>query len=334
MAAAKGNGWIAEQLRELAARLELDGVPHTPRAYRRAAETIEESKRSVEDIYAEQGAPGLEDLPGIGPHIAGTLGELIDTGQLKRLDQLRRKAPVDVLGLLAVDGIGGQTLKALWSQLGVRTLEDLEKAIADGRVEGLPGFGHRRAERLRQNLQIQRKGRDRVPRERAAPIAEHLCAALAHHKSVLQSSIAGSLRRGRSTVGDIDLVVASDDPAGVAACLIAQPEVEHVYSRGPKRVSVRLCGGIDLDLRTVPAAAYGSALLYFTGSRAHHVALRRLALAQGLRLNEYGLFRGRQKIAGATEAEIYAALSLPYLPPEERRGESEIRDALQAAAGA
>jgi DNA polymerase (family 10) len=332
MAAASRNGWIAEQLRELAARLELDGIPHTPRAYRRAAETIAELKRPVADLYAEKGARGLEDLPGIGTHIAATLSELIDTGRLKRLDQLRRKAPVDVLGLLAVDGIGRQTLKALWSQLRVRTLEDLEEAIADGRVEALPGFGHKRAERLRQNLQIQRKGRERIPRERAAPIAERLCDALARHPSVLESSIAGSLRRGLSSVGDIDLVVASDDPSAVAACLLDRPEVEHVYSRGPHRVSVRLRSGIDLDLRTVPRVSYGSALLYFTGNRAHHVALRRLALAQGLRLNEYGLFRGHQKIAGATEAEIYEALSLPYLPPEERRGESEIRDALQSAA--
>jgi DNA polymerase (family 10) len=143
-------------------------------------------------------------------------------------------------------------------------------------------------------------------------------------------SIAGSLRRGLPSVGDIDLVAASDDPDAVAACLLERPEVEYVYSHGPQRVSVRLKAGVDVDLRTVEPESFGSALLYFTGSRAHTLALRRLALAQGLRLNEYGLFRGRQRIASASEREIYEALALRYLEPTERQGEAAIRAALGA----
>jgi DNA polymerase (family 10) len=257
---------------------------------------------------------------------------LIDTGRTALLERLRRKAPVDVVGLLAVDGIGRKTLKVLWEKLQVRTLEDLERALHGERVQSLPGFGRRREERLRQAVRIQRRGRGRVARNKAAAIAERLRAALADHPSVVECSVAGSVRRGLPTVGDIDLVAASEDPVAVAGVLLQRPDVEYVYSRGPHRVSVRMKAGVDVDLRTVSPESFGSALLYFTGSRAHTLALRRLALAQGLRLNEYGLFRSRHRIAGETEAEIYMALSLPFLPPEQRRGETEIRDALKAAA--
>lgn len=331
---ARDNVWIVEQLRELAARLELADEPHRPRAYRRAAETIEQLRRPVREIRDAEGIDGLDRLPGIGPHIAALLCELLDTGRAEQLERLRKNVPIDVMDLLAVDGIGRKTLKLLWDELRIRTLEDLERALSDERVQGLPGFGQRRVERLRQAVRIQSQGRKGIPRKRAAGIAGRLRDGIAKHASVSECSVAGSLRRRRPTVGDIDLVAASDDPAAVAECLLAWPEVVHVYSRGPHRVSVRLDAGVDVDLRIVAPTSYGSALLYFTGSRAHTVALRRLALAQGLRLNEYGLFRGKQRIAGATEREVYEALSLPYLPPERREGESEIRDALRNVARA
>lgn len=324
--------WVADQLRELAARLDLEDDPHRPRAYRRAADTIQQLHRPIAEIREAEGVAGLDRLPGIGPHIARLVCELLDTGQARQLERLRKKAPVDVMGLLAVDGIGRKTLKLLWEELRVRTLDDLERALQDGRVQGLPGFGPRRAERLRQAVRIRRQGRSRIPRQEAAAIAERLRDAIASHPRVTECSVAGSLRRRLPTVGDIDLVAASDDPAAVAEGLLERSDVAHVYSRGPHRVSVRLEAGLDVDLRIVDAASYGSALLYFTGSRAHTLALRRLALAQGLRLNEYGLFRGKQRIAGATEREVYEALSLPYLPPEGREGALEIRDALRKAA--
>jgi DNA polymerase (family 10) len=328
----RDNAWVAGQLRELAARLDLKDELHRPRAYRRAADTIDQLRESVAEIRAAEGTEGLDRLPGIGPHIAALVGELLDTGSARQLERLRKQAPVDVMGLLAVDGVGRKTLKVLWDHLRVRTLDDLARALEEDRVEGLPGFGKRRTERLRQAVRIQRSGRERVPRRRAAAIARRLQDAVTVHPSVLACSVAGSLRRGRPTVGDIDLVVASNDAKATAACLLKLPEVAHVYSRGPHRVSMRLETGVDVDLRVVAPESYGSALLYFTGSRAHVVALRRLALAQGLRLNEYGLFRGRVQIAGATEREVYEALSLPYLAPEQREGESEVRDALRKLA--
>jgi DNA polymerase (family 10) len=168
-----------------------------------------------------------------------------------------------------------------------------------------------------------------VPLAWAREIAERVREQLAGHPAVVQCIIAGSIRRGSESVGDIDLVAASDDPTAVAAWLLELPEIDAVYSRGPRRVSVRLQAGIDLDVHIVASECLGAGLLYFTGSRQHTLGLRQLALAQGLHLNEYGLFHGQRRLAGATEEDVYAALSLPYIPPEARIGASEIRAALR-----
>lgn len=330
-AATLDNTAAAGLLRELAARLELEGVPHSPRAYSRAADTLARERRCAAAIRAQEGARGLEALPGIGPQIARTLCELFDSGSIKRLERLRQKTPVDVMDLLAIDGIGPKRLKTLWEELRVRSVQDLEQAVAHRSVQALPGFGVRSEERLRQVLRLHKRGAKRVPLRRAAPIAERLRAELEKQPKVRRCSVAGSIRRGLPTVGDIDLVVASDDAPAVAEAFLARPDIALVYAKGPQRVSVALDSSIDVDLRIVPPACFGSALLYFTGSRPHTIALRRLALAQGLRLNEYGLFRGRQRIAGREEQEVYAALSLPYLQPQERLGGAEIRSALRAA---
>jgi DNA polymerase (family 10) len=189
----------------------------------------------------------------------------------------------------------------------------------------------RSEERLRQVLRLRRRGAEHVPLARAATIAERLREELEKHPKVSRCSVAGSIRRARPMVGDIDLVVVSEDASAVAQAFLARSDIALVHAKGPHRVSVELESSMHVDLRIVPPACFGSALLYFTGNRAHTLALRQLALAQGLRLNEYGLFRGKRRIAGKTEEEVYAALSLPYLRPEERLGGAEIRDALQKA---
>ncbi|MBW2714896.1 MAG: hypothetical protein JRD03_02400 [Deltaproteobacteria bacterium] len=325
------NPAAARQLRELAARLELEGVEHSPRAYRRAADTVERERRSIAEICSEEGVGGLEALPGIGSHIARTLCELIDTGAIARLERLRRATPVAVMNLLAIEGIGPKRLRTLWEELRVCTVEDLEHAVSQNSVQGLPGFGVRSEERLRQALRLRRRKTGRVSLRQAETVAQRLRQELLMDPKVSRCSVAGSIRRGRSTVGDIDLVVVSDDAPAVAKAFLSRSEIALVYARGPHRVSVALESAIHVDLRIVPPECFGSALLYFTGSRAHTVALRQLALAQGLRLNEYGLFRGKHRIAGKTEEEVYAALSLPYLQPEARLGGTEIRDALQTS---
>lgn len=325
------NAWLARQLRELAARLELDGVPHKPAAYRRAAEALETLREPAAELHAAGGARRLEEIPGVGSHIARKLAELLETGELRALERLRERAPVDVLGLLAVDGIGPKSLRTLWQQRGIRNLAELSRALERGGLEELPGFGPRRVERLRRAVRIAGGGGARFPLARARAIADELAAALAAHPDVRRCAIAGSIRRGEASVGDIDLVVASDRPERVAEFFLGLPDVTSAYGRGPQRVSVRLAQGIDADLRIVPLASFGSALLYFTGNRAHTIALRRLALAEGLKLNEYGVFRRSRRIAGREEAEVYAALGLPCIPPERRLGLDEVRVGLRGA---
>ena len=324
----RDNAWVAERLREFAALLELADAPRRPRAYRRAAISIEQLREPIAKLRRSWGERGLEEIHGIGPHIASVIGELLDTGTSDALERLRKRFPVDVAGLLAVEGVGTKTLRQLWRELGVETVGDLDRALDEERVQALPGFGARRVARLRRAVGIHLRGRGSMPREQAVAIAGRLRDRIAKHPSVVECEIAGSLRRKRPSVGDIDLVAASRDAVAVARLLLDDPDVDYVYSKGPHRVSVRLAAGIDVDLRTVDPSSFGSALLYFTGNRAHTLALRWLASAQGLRLNEYGLFRGTDRIASATEREIYDALALPYFAPEERRGETEIRRAL------
>jgi DNA polymerase (family 10) len=325
------NAALATLLRELAARLELDGIEHAPRAYRRAADTIEREQRSVAGLYAKEGLAGLDALPGIGEHIAETLREQLETGGIARLERLRRATGVDVLGLLDVDGVGPKRLRTLWQKLKVRNVADLEHAVAQKKVRGLPGFGARSEERLHDVLQLRRRGHPRMPLARASRIAERLRSDLERDPHVTDVRIAGSIRRAVPSVGDVDLVVASKDAEAVAEAFLDRVSTAAVHAKGPHRVSVTLESGPDVDLRIVEPEQFGAALLYFTGSRAHTIALRQLALAQGLRLNEYGLFRGKQAIAGTSEEEIYAALSLPFIAPEARLGGDEIRDALQSA---
>jgi DNA polymerase (family 10) len=292
---------------------------------------VERERRSIAEICSEEGVGGLEALPGIGSHIACALRELLDTGTIARLERLRRTTPVAVMSLLAIDGIGPKRLRTLWEELRVCTVEDLEHAVSQNSLQGLPGFGVRSEERLRQALRLRRRRAGRVSLRQAEAVAQRLRQELLMDPKVSRCSVAGSIRRGRSTVGDIDLVVVSDDAPAVAKAFLSRSEIALVYARGPHRVSVALESSIHVDLRIVPPECFGSALLYFTGSRAHTVALRQLALAQGLRLNEYGLFRGKHRIAGKTEEEVYSALSLPYLQPEARLGGTEIRDALQTS---
>ncbi|MBW2360929.1 MAG: hypothetical protein JRG84_08510 [Deltaproteobacteria bacterium] len=255
--------------------------------------------------------------------------ELIDTGRSARLERLRRQVPVDLMELLAVDGVGIKTVRSLWEHLDVRGVEDLERALEEERVRGLPGFGPRREARLHEALRARQDGKPRVPLAWAGGIARRLRSHVARQPGVVECVVAGSIRRGRERVGDIDIVAASRDAEAAAQRLLELPEVDYVYSHGPQRVSVRLRVGLDVDMRIVAPESFGAALLYFTGSRQHTLGLRRLAQAQGLRLNEYGLFRDRRRIAGTTEEEVYAALSLPYIPPEARLGGTEIRDALR-----
>jgi len=318
------NAEVARALREMALFLEMDEVAFKPRAYEKAAMAVESLDRPLAEIEGESGCKGIEKLPGVGKGIAERIHELLRTGRMGDLEKLRKKTPVDVVGLTAVEGLGPKHARALYEELGVRDVRELETACREERVREVPGFGAKSEEKLLRGLAFLAESAGRQPLGVVLPLARSIEARLAELSGVKRAAIAGSLRRHKETVGDLDFLVAARDGAKVARYFASMPEVAHVYARGDTKVLVRLSTGIDADLRVVPDASFGAALCYFTGSKAHNVALRRIAVGRDLKLNEYGVHRGRRKLAGRTEEEVYEALDLPWIPPELREDTGEI----------
>ncbi len=321
------NAEVAQRFREVADLLEIEGAnPFRIRAYRNAARTIEEWPAPVE-VLAREGPEALDAIPGVGADLAGKIVELARTGRLAALGRLEREVPPGVAVLMRVPGIGPRRARLLHERLGVRSLAQLERAATTGRVRGLPGFGPRTEAQVLEALRAHRTTEHRVLRPVAAQHGERLLEALQALPAVRACELAGSFRRGRDTVGDLDFVASTDDGAAVIDAFCRLPEVSAVLARGTTRATIRLRAGLQADLRTLAPASYGAALHYFTGSKAHNIALRRLAQRRGLKLNEYGLFQGTRRLAGRTEAEVYRALGLPFIPPELREDQGELEAA-------
>ncbi len=325
------NQEVAAALNEMALRMALTDVPFKPRAYERAAYTVTALQRPLHAIYDEAGVDGLEELPGIGAGIARRIGELLTTGRLKDLEAMRRRVPVDVVGLTQIEGVGPKTVKALYARLKIHDVEELLRAARAGRLRDLPRFSEKVEAKILRHIDLLKVSAGRQPFPEVLPLARAIERRLKKLPFVSEVAAAGSLRRAKETVGDLDFVVASTRPDAVVDAFIAMPEVAHRYAAGNSKGLVRLKSGIDADLRVVMPAHYAAALLYFTGSKAHNIALRRLAQDKGLKLNEYGLFAGERYLAGESEASIYAALGLSFIPPELREDSGEIE---QASAGA
>ena len=310
--------------------LEMDAVPFKPRAYEKAALAVDALDRPLAEIDAESGVAGIDALPEIGRGIAERIHELLRKGRMADLERLRERTPVDVLGLTALEGLGPKGVRVLHEELGIRDVRGLERACRAHRVRELPHFGARSEAKLLRGIELLAGSAGRQLLGLVLPVARDLEARLRGMPGVKRAAVAGSVRRRKETVGDLDFLVSARDPARVARAFAALPEVQHVHGRGETKVLVRLATGMDADLRLVPEASFGAALCYFTGSKAHNLALRRIARARGLKLNEYGLFRGDRKLAGRTEEEVYAGLGLAWIPPELREDAGEIE---QAATG-
>ncbi len=319
------NRLVAKILYEVADLLELEGVEFKPRAYRRAAQAVESCPIPIEDLVA-QGR--LHELPGVGESIAQKIEEIVRTGKLTLHEELKAKLPVDLYALTQVEGVGPKTAKLLYETLGVRTLEDLERVAKEGRIKEVKGLGPKIEEKILRGLQEARGAEKRELLGYALPLARHICKKLLETGLFQRVEPAGSLRRGKETVGDLDLLAISHRPEEAAQAFARLPEVEEILAQGPKKVSVRLSGGLQADLRIVPEESFGAALQYFTGSKAHNIRLRERAAARGWKLNEYGLFaEDGTVIAGKTEEEIYRALGLSFIPPELREDQGEIQAA-------
>jgi DNA polymerase (family 10) len=317
------NAEIADRFEQLADLLEIQGAnPFRVRAYRNAARFIRGHSRSLAELL-DEGAD-LAELPGIGADLAGKIAILVRTGRLPLLEQTAKKVPAPLVAMTRIEGLGPKRAQALYKALKIRSLEDLARAARSGRIRELPGFGARTEQLIAQRVERAATAERRLRLADAEQVARPLVAYLRGIDGVKQVEVAGSFRRRRETVGDLDVLVSAARGAKVMDRIVRYEDVTEVQAQGGTRATLELRNGLRVDVRVVPAAAFGSALHYFTGSKAHNIAVRRMAMARGLKLNEYGIFRGERRAGGRTEAEVFAAVGLPVIPPELREDRGEI----------
>ncbi len=320
------NREISRVLREMAALYEMEGVLFKPRAYENAAAGVESFGEELIDLYKREGKNGLEKIPSVGKGIAAHIRAILEKKDFPEHVRMKKKYPVDILGLTGIEGVGPKMVKTLWQKLRVRTVRDLERAVRAGKVRNLPRFGEKSEKKILKGIEfLQSSGGRRILGDVMSDIRrlEEMIQSFPEVKKVV---IAGSIRRKKETIGDIDILAVSRKPEKVMERFRKLPWIDHVYGSGPTKTNVRLKNGLDADLRVVPEESFGAALNYFTGSKEHNVALREIAIKKGLKLNEYGLFRGKKLIAGKTEEDVYASLGLRYIEPELREMKGEIEE--------
>ncbi len=321
------NRHIVKVLNDMAALYEMEDDRFRARAYERASEEVATLDREVQDIYHEQGLKGVRGIPGVGDGIAHHLELLVTTGSFPEFQKLHAKVPAHITELRQIAGVGPKAIRDLYLNLGIRTVRDLEKAARAGKIRSLPGFGERSEEKILQGISFLKKNVGRYWLGDVRELVQTMEEQLRLIEGVDQVTTAGSYRRRQETVGDIDVLVTAKDAKKVMKVFLEMPEVAEVLAHGPTKSTVRLKMGIQADVRVVPDEDYGAALQYFTGSKDHNVDVRTIAVRKGYKLNEYGLFKGKKKIAGRTEEEVYRALGLLYIEPELRTASGEIEAA-------
>jgi DNA polymerase (family 10) len=296
-------------------------------AYRRAAENI---LHLGQDIRAYWQAGTLQEIPGIGQAIADKIDELLTTGDLEFYERLQEQVPPGVVSLLEIPDVGPKTVKQLWEELGLQSVAEVEEAARAGKLRTLKGMGNKSEAKILAGIELLNRRSDRIPLGTAWPVAVHLLEGLqANCPEVMHATVAGSLRRMRSTIGDIDLLAASEAPAAVMRAFSGHPHVAEVVLSGPTKTTVRLQNGLQVDLRVLDPQHWGAALQYFTGSQAHNIRVREIAQKQGLSLSEYGFKRqDGSEILCPEEEQVYQTLGLPWIPPEMREDRGEIQAAL------
>ena len=314
---------------EIANYLEIDGVSFKPFAYRKVAMVLDSLKDDVGEIYRNGGTKALQEIPGVGEGIANAIEEYLKTDKIKQFEQLKKKLPFKVDELLKVEGLGPKKIKVLYQKLKVKNLKDLEKAAKAHKIAPLFGFGEKTEKNILQGLEFLKKSKGRFLLGEIMPSVKEVIVRLKNQKEIKAVSVAGSVRRQKETIGDIDILVVSEDSKETAKFFVSMPEVEKIWANGETKCSVRFKEGFDIDLRMVEQKSFGSALQYFTGSKEHNIATRKIAIEKGLKLSEYGVFSGEKQIAGKTEEDVYKAIGLPYIEPEMRHDDGEIQAALE-----
>lgn len=320
------NPEIARAFERIATLLELDDAnPFRVRAYREAARVIGGEAEPLAAKVDE--GDGLEELPGIGKDLAQKIRDLVKTGTTGLYEELKKKFPSGLVELTDVQGLGPKRVRAVFDTLGIKSRAELEQAAKAGRIRDLPGFGEKLEQKILKSLEHAQADLGRTLLAGAWPVAQAIAERLRKVAGVSEVEIAGSFRRRKESVGDLDVLACATQSEPVMKAFVSHPEVADILGQGETKSSVKLRSGLQVDLRVVPRESYGAALLYFTGSKAHNIELRRIAIEKGLTLNEYGLFRGGSdgaRVAGRTEEEVYQELGLAWIPPELREAAGEI----------
>ncbi|MFO7875411.1 MAG: DNA polymerase/3'-5' exonuclease PolX [Desulfovermiculus sp.] len=319
------NSDVASMFEELADILEIEGAnPFRVRAYRNGARAVGGLSQSLRDLVHRD--EDLTQYPGIGQELATKIKEIVETGSLSALEEARQRVSPDLVSLMHIQGLGPKRVKALHDKLGVNSLADLQQAAAEGKVAELSGFGAKTQKSILEEIErfqgVEKRYKLAVVEDVAATLSRHL----EQQKGVQKVQVAGSFRRRKETVGDLDILVTGSRSDEVMQALVNYEDVRQVLAHGQTKSSVIMKNGLQIDLRFVEQDSFGAALHYFTGSKAHNIAVRRLALDRELKINEYGVFQGEQKVAGKSEEDVYASVGLPYIVPElrEDRGELEV----------
>ena len=316
------NAEIAKIFNEYADLLEIKGEnPFKVRAYRNAARTVENIGKPLESLVEE--GYDLTKLPGIGADLSLFIKEIVKTGKFSKLEQIKEEIPPTLVEMLSIEGLGPKRIKTLYEKLHIQSIEDLKRAAQSGEIEKLPGFGPVLVQKILKGVRLAKKAGHRFKWSEAKEYVDDLLEYLGQLE-LTHLEVAGSFRRKKETVGDLDVLATAKDFSKVIRHFIKYPKIKEVVSAGSTRSTVILNNDLQVDLRSVEDASYGSALNYFTGSKAHNIELRKIAIELGLKLNEYGVFRGEEKIAGKTEDEVYKALGLCYIEPELRENRGEI----------
>jgi len=322
------NQEIAKIFYGIASYLETESVAFKPYAYEKAAINLETLEEDVEEIYKKGGLKALKSLPGVGKSIAEKIEEYLKTNKIKYYEQLKKKMPFNLEEIIAVEGMGPKKAKVLYQKLGIKNIKDLQIAAKAGKIARLFGFGVITEKNIIEGIAFLKRSKGRFLLGEILPKAKEVYEKLKCLKEVEKIDYAGSLRRMKETIGDVDFLVVSQKPQIVMDFFVSLPGVIKIWGKGSTKASVRMKDGFDMDIRVVPKKSYGSALQYFTGSKEHNIVTRKIAINKGLKLSEYGLFRGAKKIAGENEKEIYKKLGMEWIPPELRENQGEIEVSL------
>ncbi len=319
------NYEIASILNKIAMFLEMDDVQFKPRAYEKAAMSIEALEEEVEEIYKKGGVDAIKEIPAVGESIAEKIQEMVTTGRLEYYETLKKKIPVDLDSLSGIGGLGPKKIKVLWQDLRISNIDDLEQACISHKVCKLPGFQEKTERNLLKGIEFARKSKGRYILGFSLPFIREIEKRLRSLPEVIKATVAGSARRMKETIGDADFLVVSENPKKVMDFFVSMPEVASITGEGETKSSVKLNTGLQIDLRVVSEQSFGAALQYFTGSKDHNIALRKIAISKHWKLSEYGLYSASgEALAGEEENMVYKKLGLQWIPPELRENSGEV----------